>query len=286
VPRPIQQGLFQHSLEEAFIAYEFADSEDDRLPPRVAANLETMGRLAEAVAWYRLAVGKGYRPGDNEYALADCLAELTSDDAAAAMYRRFLSLFPELPQGWIGLCRLALLQRKDALAREICADHAPRYRDFLSAEEMEAQVAFFLRDFGEAERLYRDLLAKNPDGGGEFLGAITYQSALGRLRLESHDEQAGAALLGPQLEKETEILRSAPRHPGALYRMAAIAASLGDRDRAITNFRIANQEGWRDYRSAELDPRFDSIRDDPEFQQLIQTMKNEVELERQNVAAP
>jgi serine/threonine protein kinase len=38
-----EQGRFRESLEEAFIAYELADGDDDRWPSRVAANLEVLG---------------------------------------------------------------------------------------------------------------------------------------------------------------------------------------------------------------------------------------------------
>jgi TolB-like protein len=88
------QGHFRESLDEAFIAYDLADADDDRALSRVAANFQALGQLDKAAAWLRLALGKGYRPGDNEYSLADCLLGLTDDNAAAAIYRRTSSLFP------------------------------------------------------------------------------------------------------------------------------------------------------------------------------------------------
>ncbi|MBO0695268.1 MAG: hypothetical protein J2P56_04105, partial [Verrucomicrobia bacterium] len=271
-----EQGRFSESLSEAFISLELADESDDfRLIGRLSSNLRMLGQPAKAAAWLRLGVKTSNRPAES-FALGDCYTELGDDHRAAAEYNRAVSLFPELPEGWMGLCRLALLQRDFPKAQKIAFENWTKYRDHVFSEEMAAQVAFFSRDFAEAEKLYQQLAAKDPNGGGSFYGAVSYQSALGRLRFAARDEKAGKEVLHETLKKELISLRSAPNHPEILYRVAAIESSLGKVEPALEHLRAAKEAGWIDYRSTELDPRYDSIRSDPRFHRILDELAAKV----------
>jgi tetratricopeptide (TPR) repeat protein/TolB-like protein/tRNA A-37 threonylcarbamoyl transferase component Bud32 len=281
-----QQGRFRESLEEAFAAYELADSDTGILTSGVASNLRILGDPARAAAWYRMT--KANRPGTNEFMVADCLADLTDDENAAAAYSRVGTLMPERPEGWMGVCRLALLQGNFATARKISTENWTRYRDFAFSEQMAAQVEFFSRNFPAAEKLYQELAAKDQNGGGTFYGAVSYQSALGRLRLAAHDEKKGNQLLNETLAKERERLRSTPEHPEVLYRVAAIESSLGDGETALEHLRAAVKAGWIDYRSLKLDPRFDGISTHPRFNEIVNNVSETVAAMKkaQRTAAP
>jgi TolB-like protein/Tfp pilus assembly protein PilF len=270
-----QEGHFRESLEEAFAAYELVDDYDARLANRVADNLRTLGEPAKAATWYR--IGKTDRPAGNEFMVADCLVDLTDDENAAAIYRRVSTLLPEQPEGWMGLCRLTLLQKDFATARKIATENWQRYRDFAFSEQMAAQVEFFSRSFVEAEKLYQELAAKDPNGGGGFYGAVSYRSALGRLQLVAADENSGKKILEDALNQEMEDLHSAQHHPEILYRLAAIESSLGRVEPALEHLRAATKAGWIDYRSLSLDPRFDRISKDPEFKKIIANLSASVE---------
>jgi tetratricopeptide (TPR) repeat protein len=278
-----QQGRFRESLEEAFTAYELADSDTGRLTTDVANNLRILGDPSRAAAWYRIT--KTNRPGANEFMVADCLTDLVDDENAAAVYSRVWTLMPERPEGWMGVCRLALLQGDFATARKISAENWTRYRDFAFSEEMAAQVEFFLRNFPEAEKLYQELASKDPNGGGSFYGAVSYQSALGRLRLAAGDERDGSRILEEQLKSELEALGSAPSHPEILYRLAAIESSLGKVEPALEHLRAATEAGWIDYRSLKLDPRFDSISARPEFTKINAKLEKAVQTMQKMYAA-
>jgi hypothetical protein len=47
-------------------------------------------------------------------------------------------------------------------------------------------------------------------------------------------------------------------------------------DAAINSLRLATISGWIDYRSLKLDPRFDSIRQRPEFEAIINNLSVKV----------
>ena len=272
-----RQGRFRESLEETFIACEVADTDNAGFEFRAAENWKMLGQPDRALGWYRFILNKGNRPGLNEFMIGDCLSDLTDDENASVAYRRASALFPELPEGWMGLCRLALLQKNFAIAANISSENSPRYREFVFSAAMAAQVEFFSRNFPEAEKLYQDLAATDPNGGGSFYGAVTYQSVLGRLRSEAGDKENGRRMLERALAHEVELHNSAPQHPEILYRMAAIEASLGSVAAALRHLQQAVDSGWVDYRSTELDPRFDRIRNEPEFQNIISTTAERIQ---------
>lgn len=270
------RGEFYQSLEDGLVAMELADETIDvRLIARLSSNLRTLGQPAKAAAWYRLALTKGDRPFDT-FLLADCYADMGDDERASEAYQRAASLFPELPEGWMGLCRLALLHRDFASARKIASENWTKYRDYLFSEQMAAEVAFFSRDFPEAERLYAELAAKDSNGGGSFYGCVSYESALGYLRLAMHDQKGGIAILKKALDKERIAFQAAPHHPEILYRLAALESSLGQKDAALSHLQAATQEGYIDYRSLDIDPRFDVIRSDSRYQRISETMVTRV----------
>jgi serine/threonine protein kinase len=262
------QGRFREALEEMFKGYELADSKS-RPIFWIPSILKKLGRPDLAIPWYHLLARKANRPGLNDFMIGDCWSDLVDDAAAAVAYRRASELFPELPEGWMGLCRLALLKQDFAAARDIASRNRPRYRDFVYAEEMAAQVEFFGRNLPEAEKLYQELAAKDANGGDSFYGAVSYQSTLGRLRLAAGDETNGTRILQAALSRELEILKSAPDHPEVLYRVAAIESSLDQTQSALYHLRAAAHAGWIDYRSTELDPRFDALRRLQEYQEII-----------------
>jgi tetratricopeptide (TPR) repeat protein len=106
-----QLGQFSEPLDEAFTSLELADETDDfHFLGRITNSLRSIGEPGKAAAWCRLGLRKSNRLYQ-AYSLADCYADLGDDRRAAAAYMRASSLFPELPEGWMGLCRLALLQR-------------------------------------------------------------------------------------------------------------------------------------------------------------------------------
>jgi hypothetical protein len=190
-----------------------------------------------------------------------------------------------LPESWIGMSHIRLLQGDYGGARNIYRENAAVYQGFAFSAEIAAQVEFFARNNAEAERLYTDLEKTDPGGGHSFYGAISYQSALGRLRCLAGDETSGRIILNRCLKTETEALAQGPHHPETLYRIAAIEASLGEKNSALQHLQAAASAGWLDYRSLSLDPRFDAIRDQPRYGQIFDAMVKRVTALRQSKLA-
>lgn len=217
--------------------------------------------------------------------LGDCWADLCDDERAMTAYQRYAQLHPEQPQGWLGICRLKLLRHDFAAAKQVCDANWRQYPQHSYSEQMVALVAFFSRRWQEAETLYQNLLASDPTGGGRFYGAISYKSALARIRLQKNDHQGATSLLASARADEEVILRDAPHDTEALYRLAAINSCQANEQVALGELASACGQGWIDYRSAQLDPRFDGISGNPQFNDLLQMLaKNVADLRQTTIA--
>jgi hypothetical protein len=141
--------------------------------------------------------------------------------------------------------------------------------DLGDSKAIAAQIEFFARNFQQAERLYRDLAAADPDGGGAFYGAVSYESAWGRARQAIGDTGGGNEILEGCLLKERAAIEREGTNPEAFYRLAAVESSLGLLNRSFDHLRTAVRLGWIDKRTLELDPRFDAMHLNPEFQRIL-----------------
>ena len=169
---------------------------------------------------------------------------------------------------------LRLLQGDFAGARELC--RRLTHDGLNEGQQIAAQIEFFARKFDVAEKLYGELLRKDKDGGGTFHGALTYQSALGRAKQAIGDRPGGNELLKSCLMKETAAAEHEPTNPEAFYRLAAVEASLGMSDSSLQHLHKATNSGWLDYRSLARDPRFDSLRQNADFQAIIEDLATKV----------
>ncbi|MEY2578962.1 MAG: eukaryotic-like serine/threonine-protein kinase, partial [Verrucomicrobiota bacterium] len=261
------QGKAAEAIEENLTALEYSPWSMRGL--NLLSNIyKTTGHPEKALACYSVASKNELKPGEGDAHIGDCWSYLVEDDPAETAYNRYFQLHPEQPDGWMGLCRLRLLQGRATEARSIYRQETKGYLDFAYSAQMAAQVEFFGRDFAEASKLYSELYAQDPDGGGDFYAAVTYASALGRLKLDT-EPLAAKKLLARAREMEIAILEEVPGQPTPLYRLAAIDASLGAVDSAFAHLDAAAAAGWIDYRSTALDPRFDLVRHDPRFDKYL-----------------
>lgn len=270
-----QKGDFNSAREEVFRAIEL-DGVDDRSIAHLGLIAKTLGRPDLALRWTSISKHLENRPANNEFIIGDCWADLCEDERAERAYLLTKQLRPELPEGWMGLSRLEMFKGNFAGAIQNFSEQTKNFSQFDFSPQMMAQLYFFARQFRDANNIYSELAVKDPNGGGNFYGAISYQSALGWLRLHNGETKTGEAILKRALQHETEELAKAPRHPEILYRTAAIEASLGLQKSALDHLRTAAAEGWIDFRSLNLDPRFDLLRDGPAFKQISESIATKV----------
>ena len=231
----------------------------------IAMTLDMLGRPHQALDWNQVAAQLSANPGDVDSSIGDCWAKLGDDEQAERAYKRGIELRPGSSAGIAGLAHLRMLQGNYDAAREICQS-LPFARGEIA--EITAQIEFFARRFDVAAELYRELHKVNPNGGGSFYGLMSYCSAGGRaLQALGNISEAKRALEDCLLKERANAERE-PDNPEAVYRLAAAEASLGMTEASLSHLKRAVALGWVDYRSLNLDPRFDAVRG-PEFQTII-----------------
>jgi len=269
------RGDLRRALDESYQSIELGGPEVPMLA-LIGDSLKTLGQPHRAIGWFEKMADWGRRPAEDAWMIGDCWADLGDDERAEANYRRVSELNPELPQGWLGICRLRLLASDFAGARAILVEQSPHYANHPYTKQMAAQVEFFARNFLDAEKLFEELAGSDPEGGGTFYGAVSYQSALGFLRSARGDRDTGREMLERSLTNELQLLERSPNHPEIAYRLAAISSALGRPGPALAYLRNAITNGWVDYRSIVLDPRFDKIRTTEDYSKIVSGMQNRV----------
>lgn len=275
-----QRNEFAEALEEQLRAIEVGGPEEHVTSSR-AMTLIQVGQPGRALPWLDMANHWASAPGSYESLIGDCWTLLTEDDKAEAAYHRAMDLRPESPNGWIGLCHLRLLQGDAKSARRLIIDNEEqRVEDMIAVNdnhpaEIRAQVEFFSRNYPEAEQFYSRLSKSNPDGGIFSYGSLSYASCLGRARQSLGKQAEAQSILEGALARESAI-PSRFNDPATCYRIAAIEASLGHVNIALRYLEAAITAGWLDYRSLQLDPRFDGISQDRRFRDFISKVKTRV----------
>jgi serine/threonine protein kinase/tetratricopeptide (TPR) repeat protein len=278
------RGLYRQSLDPSLVAYEL-DPPNSRAAAKVGESYSVLGRPDLAILWFEKAARRESRPiyDDN---IAGAWADLGDYDKAEKAYQTSAVFRPDLPVGALGLSMLSLFRGDHEMARTQCDAARAKYRDNPQPLMMAALIEFFNRRFVEAEALYRQALQSNRAGGVDFVGSVRFLSALGFILHNSDNKAEGKMLLEEARTLDEREVSLAPENPFRLYSLAASQAALSDSESAITSLNKAIAVGWIDYRSMELDPRFDSIRDTHTFKELLLHLTTKVEGMRAAAARP
>jgi len=262
-----QEGKFQEALEELMQTIEIGGV-DEKVTGFVGMILDVLGRPDRALNWYQIVSKLEKRPGEIELRMGDIWVKLVDDEKAFRAYNRAIELQPGSLQGAVAKAWLHALRGEFGPAQEICINHV-RNNELGEMAQVAAQIEFFARNYAAAEELYAKLAKGDEQGGGSFYAAVSYQSALGRIKQALGFNEIAAGLLQESLAKERATLNRQPANPEAAYRLAAVEASLNLTGAALQHLRQAAASGWIDYRSLQKDPRFDSLRSTPELSTFI-----------------
>ena len=269
------KGNIKSAVQEALNTVESAGP-DESIAAILGVSYANLGRPDRALAWYQVASHCESRPGEYDSLIGDCWSELGEDERAEASYRRASELHPDRPHGWVGTCHLHLLRGEFEQARTVYEQNHDQQRDHIYTRQIGAQTAFFSRHFTDAEKIYNELYANNPDGGDNFYDSTTYDSALARIAIVNGDSARAQALLDRSNAREALALKNAPGNGDANLHLAALASIRGDCPAAIRHLRAAVASGWVGYRPLAFDPRFDQLRDDPDFKMILDNLRSKV----------
>jgi len=243
---------------------------------------ELIGRPDLAIGWFEKATRRQIQPGFADR-LGNAWTDLGDYEKAERAYTAAIVFKPDLPVGLLGLSGIALYRGDCQLAQSQCEQARVKFKDNPQPLIMAALIEFFSRHFDAAEKLYRQTLASNRSGGADFMGSVRFLSALGFIeKLSVPYSKTARAFLEEARALDKKDLEIAPQNSALLYSLAGDEAAIGNSDAAMVSLRQAVETGWIDYRSMELDPRFDSIRNNQGFKEILTRLTNRVhELERQ-----
>ncbi len=270
-----QEGRFTEALEEGILTVETSGVEE-KVVRLIGITFDALGRPDRALNWFTFGSHIRGTADGIDAQIGDCWAKLCDDKQALQAYNRAAELQPDCSQGGVGICHIRLLERDFAGARELVRKGRWNHEDLGDTKRMAAQIEFFARNFEAAEKLYGDLAQADPGGGGSFYGAITYRSALGRAWQAFGDNTRGETLLEHCLVEEKAAVSREQENPEAVYRLAAVESSLGMTESALEHLHTAVSLGWIDYRSPAMDPRFDALRENLEFQLMLKNISSKV----------
>jgi tetratricopeptide (TPR) repeat protein/predicted Ser/Thr protein kinase len=262
------RGQFKEALDAYITAYEL-DQTNDRAVAIVGETLSPLGRPDLALRWYEEAVHRQPRPGIYSEYIGNSWSDLGEDARAESEFRTAITFRPDLSGATVGLAKLALLNHQFDKARQQSQEAGHQFPGDWDVQLLVAEIEFFDRRFDAAERLYSDLLTRKHDGELSFSSAIRFLSALGFIRRQGGDQSHGRILLEEARDLDLKDLQVAPDNPTFLYSLAADYAALGQKDEAIGQLQKAAAAGWIDYRFLSLDPRFDSIREIGQFNEIF-----------------
>lgn len=151
-----------------------------------------------------------------------------------------------------------------------------------------AWAALFARDFERALPAAEEAGRLDP-GGSTFHWHYSI-TTLGFALLAAGETERGMRVLA-EAQELMEALMGLNDRWSPVWEMASIHAARGDVEKAIEWAERAYEEnGYRFPRYIGLDPMFDSVRDDPRFQAIVDRMQADVEemrrrIEREEIAA-
>jgi serine/threonine protein kinase/Flp pilus assembly protein TadD len=262
-----RRGDLRTSLDPLLTAYELEPA-DQRTMALLGDVYEQIGRPDLALGWFEKALRLQPRPFFADH-IGNAWTSLGNYDQAEKAYDTAIIFRPDLPAGLLGLSRIALFRGDYETARDKCSLAQAQSKMNPQPAIMAALIEFFSQNFGEAEKLYEQALNLERTGGVDFAGSVRYLSALGYIKNRSHRPDEGRALLEEARVLDEKELLLVPDNPRLLYSLAATQAALGNEAEAKHSLERAIAEGWIDYHSMMIDPRFDSIRDEPPFQEKL-----------------
>lgn len=263
--------------------------------------LASQGQLDEAVAEYGQAID--IRPGywQNYNRLAIAYFGVGRFEDAARSFKRVTDLQPDSPSGFNNLGVTAMYEGDLTLALESFEQAvriAPDAPNIANTFSNLGTVDYWKGDYEAARKAYEDALKRKPDPRyhwnlGDALSALhdtagartEYRRALqlanDQLKVNSKDPAAMSlaalmeAKLGRPADARADIARAltlAPADADVRYRDAAIAALLGEADRAIEALKQAIADGYSPVVAAH-DFELRSLHGRSDFEELVNAKK-------------
>ena len=265
----------QGKVEPAKAAYERAvalDPEHHGARASLAYLLQVQGKLVEALSHNMIAFKQAPR-GTLDTQIASCLRLLGFYSVASEWLDRTDRLDPDSAHAAPSRALDLLTQRKYAEADSVIRKALARGVEQVELYEYMTVLALLENDFA----LAMSALNSAPD-------SIAHRGPFEIWRRVVAAIADGA--IEPAIELSESILadvNAGETWPGNFLYIAILEAAAQRNDNAIAALHLLNEAGYRDYLWLQILPPFIRLRDEPEFQAVITSMRDDVARQRAQV---
>jgi TolB-like protein/Tfp pilus assembly protein PilF/predicted Ser/Thr protein kinase len=233
-----------------------------------------LGKFDEALQWEKKALALNPMIPYSYVGVASAYLCLCDDARAQEWYNKALTLQPDLTdaQFFLGEMHLERKEYKQAMdqAQKILALEA----DDLSGLYLAGAAALLSADYVRAEQYFAKSVTIDSTSGTTSLGYIYMKTG--------RKDQAGK-LLARSLRRDKEELEKDNESYWIPFDLAEINSIQNNKVESCRWLERAINAGWRDYRSAEIDPLLENIRSEDRFNQMLADVKAKVEEMRRHV---
>ncbi|MBI4500501.1 MAG: hypothetical protein HY700_05010 [Gemmatimonadetes bacterium] len=144
----------------------------------------------------------------------------------------------------------------------------------LQVLEAAASAATAGKNYQRARQLFEEMYQTAPEDWNHW--GLTYRTSYADVLLKLGNRRTAERLLERTLQQADSLVRAGDQHPGIQREIAAIYAARGDREKAYQWLGKAIDAGWL-LEPLFPSPLFESLRDDPRFQQLMARIHAEIQ---------
>ena len=236
----------------------------------IGAAYSNLGELAQSVPWFKQAMPMAPQVPVHSAWLGNVYRMVGEDRKAEEYLRKASDLQSDEQSVYRNMTRFYLSQGKDRDATELMNKLCALYSDNANILEWGGYVAAMSGDLTKAKEYYRR------SRGGTMLGHIF---------MKEGERTQAEKILSKEGITAGENMNCGVQGGGPEYTLACVYAIQGKKKEACTYLEKAIERGVKDYRLTVRDPRFERIRDDEEFKDLIARMKAKADEQKKLIDA-
>lgn len=251
---------FAEKGEEAIRKSYQLDPNDGMVVGRLATDYASRGKLVESFRFTKRSLELEPTSAFGYFTLGTIYLALADFNQAELALKKSIELQPDLTFPYIYLVRLYISQGKFNQALEIAK----------GAKTTDSKLAFDLMGLTEAmSGNYQKAVAYFPKDYRRFLEGRFAHALFKVGRIEE-----GKRVLEKTRQRILEQSKENLKNSDLLYFAAMASMIQGDEEEAFINLQAACTGGYWFYQFMERDPVFDAVRNDPQYQSVIECMKS------------
>ena len=285
------------------------------IDPNLAEGYKALGIAYSAKGWIRksleanqkaIEINPNYHPAVGNIGYMNM--RLGKFDEALQWQKKALALNPMIAYSYVGVASAYLDLCDDARAKEWCNKALALQPDLAAARFFLGVMHLERKEYQQAMDQAQKILALQADdrsglflaGAAELLSANYAQSeqylsksmaidstsgttSLGYIYMKTGRKDEAGKMLARSLRHDEEELEKGNESDWIPYDLAEINSMHGNKVEAYRWLERAINAGWRDYRSAEIDPLLENICNEGRFKQMMTDVKAKVDEMRKHV---